>query len=795
MKFSESWLREWINPALDTNALCEQLSMAGLEVDGVEPVAADFSGVVVGEVVECGPHPDADKLQVTKVNVGDAEFLDIVCGAPNCRKGLKVAVAKVGAVLPGNFKIKKAKLRGQPSFGMLCSFSELGMGDDHSGILELPADAPIAQDFREYLQLDDHTIEIDLTPNRADCLGLKGVARELGVLNQQDVKQPEIAAIEPSIEGKRGIDIQAKQACPRYLGRIVEGVNMNAESPLWLTEKLRRSGVRSIDPVVDVTNYVLLELGHPMHAFDNDTLDGDIVVRFAEQDEALTLLDGNEIKVNNDTLVIADQSKALALAGIFGGLHSGVTTKSKNIFLEAAFFNPDDILGKSRQYSLHTDASHRYERGVDPALQFTAMHRATQLLLDIVGGKAGPIIEAVSDAHLPLRNTITLRHARITRVLGKEIEAARVKDMLERLGMQVQTSNDDYTVQAPSYRFDIAIEEDLIEEVARIYGYNNIENTAPLARLNMNARPENQLATGALKQSLLQQGFQEAITYSFVDPKKQALLFPEQAGLLLPHPISSDMSVMRVSLLPGLLAALSYNQKRQQINVKLFEQGLIFTPDNNEKTGVQQIPMIGAVMSGNTHDEHWSIRNRALDFFDLKAVCEQLIAFTGNSNEFEFVPAQHPAFHPGQCADIYYQGNVVGNLGAVHPQFAKKLGLSAQVFAFEMQLSAIFERKLPLASTISKYPINRRDLAVTVIEGLETGKLLKSIEKIGISELVGINLFDVYQGQGIEPGYKSLAISIWLQSTEKTLEDSDIQRSVDIVVNHLQDHFSATLRD
>jgi phenylalanyl-tRNA synthetase beta chain len=587
----------------------------------------------------------------------------------------------------------------------------------------------------------------------------------------------------------------APKACPRYLGRVIEGVDMSAASPLWLKEKLRRSGVRSIDPVVDVTNFVLLELGHPMHAFDNDALVGSVNVRFAEQDEPLRLLDGTDIKVNADTLVIADESKALALAGIFGGLESGVTEHSKNIFLESAFFNPDDILGKSRQYSLHTDASHRYERGVDPDLQFTAMHRATELLLEIVGGKPGPIVEAVSTQDLPQRNKITLRHARITRVLGKEIEAARVKDMLERLGMHVEATETTYTVEAPSYRFDIAIEEDLIEEVARIYGYNNIENTAPLARLNINEHPEKEIGLSKIKQSLLEQGFQEAITYSFVDPKKQSQLFPELEGLTLPHPISCDMSVMRVSLLPGLLGALSYNQKRQQLNIKLFETGLVFIPDAQEKTGVKQIPMVGGVLTGNTHDEHWGIENTAIDFFDAKAVCEKLLSFTGKANAFEFVRANHVAYHPGQCADIVLDGKVVGVLGAVHPQHAKRLGFSAKVFAFELAQEAIAEKDLPWAGVISKYPINRRDIAVTVSEDLEIGKLLKSIEKIGISDLVDLNLFDVYQGQGIEPGYKSLAISIWLQSVEKTLEDSDIQNSVDIVVRHLQDQFSATLRD
>ncbi|MBT1449749.1 phenylalanine--tRNA ligase subunit beta [Glaciecola sp. XM2] len=804
MKFSESWLREWVNPALDTNALCEQLSMAGLEVDGVEPVAGAFSGVVVGEVVTCTQHPDADKLQVTKVNVGEDELLDIVCGAPNCRQGLKVAVAKVGAVLPGDFKIKKAKLRGQPSFGMLCSFSELGMGEDHSGILELPQDAPVGQDIREYLQLDDHTIEIDLTPNRADCLGLKGVARELGVLNQLDVCEPVIESTSPTIDSVRGINLDAPDACPRYLGRVIEGVNVNAQSPLWLKEKLRRSGVRSIDPVVDVTNFVLLEMGHPMHAFDNDTLNGDITVRFAKSGEQITLLDGNDITINTDTLVIADEKNALALAGIFGGLHSGVTPDSKNIFLEAAFFNPDDILGKSRQYALHTDASHRYERGVDPALQHAAMERATALLLDIVGGKAGPVVEAVSQEHLPVRNKITLRHPRITRVLGKEIDSVRVSDMLTRLGMQVDATQTTYTVEAPSYRFDIAIEEDLIEEVARIYGYNNIENKAPLAHLQINAHPESEVSTRQLKTVLMEQGYLEAITYSFVDPKKQTLLFPNLEGLALPHPISSDMSVMRVSLLPGLLSALSYNQKRQQSNIKLFESGLIFTPSQQEKTGVLQVPMIGGVLCGNSHDEHWGIANRPLDFFDAKAMCEQLIAINGQSDMFEFVPFNEldddatfaqDAYHPGQSAAILSNGSVIGSIGAIHPKHQKALGLSGKVFGFEVQITALNARILPLAGVISKYPINRRDVAISVKESVQTGKLLKSIEKIGISELVDLNLFDIYQGQGIEPGYKSLAISVWLQSTEKTLEDVEIQKSVDTVITHLQDQFGATLRD
>jgi phenylalanyl-tRNA synthetase beta chain len=795
MKFSESWLREWVNPKIDTNALCEQLSMAGLEVDGVEPVAGEFSGVVDGEVIECGQHPDADKLQVTKIDVGAEELLDIVCGAPNCRKGIKVAVAIVGAVLPGPFKIKKAKLRGQASHGMLCSFSELGMGEDHSGILELPMDAPIGKDFREYLDLDDQIIEIDLTPNRADCLGLKGIAREVGVLNQLDVTSISAPINELSTQTARNITLQSPEACPRYLGRVIEKVDLSAESPLWLKEKLRRSGVRSIDPVVDVTNYVLLEMGHPMHAFDNAKLKGDIIVRHAKKDEKLTLLDGNEVTLLENTLVIADEEKALAMAGVFGGLDSGVQTHTTDIFLESAFFSPDAILGKSRQYGLHTDASHRYERGVDPSLQNAAMERATQLLLDIVGGNAGPITVAQSTEHLPQRKQVTLRAERLAKVLGENIEESRVTDILNRLGMNVIAADGTWKVNAPSYRFDIAIEEDLIEEVARVYGYNNINNAAPLARLNMTYKQEKVIDINSFKALLCAKGCQEAITYSFVDPKKQNLLFVDDKTLTLEHPISADMSVMRVSLLPGLLQALSNNQKRQQQNLALFESGLVFTADENADNGVNQVAKLSAVLSGNTAGEHWAIGSKARDFYDAKSLVEEILNLSAGHIQAEFVAAQKNIFHPGQCASIVVDGKEIGVVGAIHPQFEKPLGLNGRTFAFELNLADIEQRNLPTAQVISKFPAIRRDLAITVSNSVETGKLLKSIEKIGISELVSINLFDVYTGDGIEQGEKSLALSIWLQSIEKTLEDKEIQDTVDKVVRHLRDNFRAALRD
>ncbi len=795
MKFSEQWLREWVNPAISTNELSEQLSMAGLEVDDVSPVAQAFTGVVVGEVVECGQHPDADKLQVTKINVGGDELLDIVCGAPNCRLGIKVAVAMVGAVLPGNFKIKKAKLRGQPSFGMLCSFSELGMGDDHSGIMELPVDAPIGADVRTYLKLDDQSIEVDLTPNRADCLGMKGIAREVGVLNQLDVTEPEIPAVSTTIDDVRAIKLAAPQACPRYLGRVIKGVDLSRPSPLWMQERLRRSGTRSIDAVVDVTNYVLLELGHPMHAFDNAKLEGDVVVRMAEEGEKLTLLDENEVSLKANTLVIADSTKALAMAGIFGGLDSGVTSSTTDIFLESAFFAPDAIMGKARQYGLHTDASHRYERGVDPSLQLQAMERATQLLIDAVGGSVGPVIEAKDEIHLPKAKCITLRAARLSHVLGIDIAPDRVTDILNRLGLAVTSKDGAWEVVAPLYRFDMNIEEDLIEEVARVYGYNNIPNQAPVASLQMRESSEANIATSRFKDLLIDQGFQEAITYSFVDPKKQAMMFPDIEGLVLPHPISADMSVMRVSLLPGLLSALSYNQKRQQSNIRLFETGLRFTPDTTEKSGVQQQEMIAGVMSGNVAGEHWTIPSLALDFFDVKAVAEELIGLGIDAQDIEFRAEKHTAFHPGQCAGVYKNDKCIGFVGAIHPKLEKGLGLSGKTFAFELELVSISTRTLPWIKAISKFPVNRRDIAVTVEDSVDTGNILKCIEKLGVTDLIDLNLFDVYKGKGIEPGFKSLALSIWLQSSERTLEDADIQKSVDKVVQALEVNFKASLRD
>ncbi|WP_065979797.1 phenylalanine--tRNA ligase subunit beta [Pseudoalteromonas lipolytica] len=795
MKFSEKWLREWVNPAIDTQALSEQLSMAGLEVDGVEPAAAEFTGVVVGEVVECGQHPDADKLRVTKVNVGGDELLDIVCGAPNCRQGLKVAVATVGAVLPGDFKIKKAKLRGQPSHGMLCAFVELGISEEGDGIMELPADAPVGTDLREYLNLDDNIIDVDLTPNRGDCLGIKGLAREVGVLNSIDVNTLDIAPVAATIDDKVSIELVNDDACPRYLGRVIKGINLDAQTPLWMVEKLRRSGIRSIDPVVDVTNYVLLELGHPMHAFDLNAIEGGIKVRSAHASEELVLLDGNTAKLNESTLVIADHNKALAIAGIFGGEKSGVTESTSDILLESAFFNPVAIAGQARSYGLHTDASHRYERGVDFALQKDAMERATALLLDIVGGEAGPVVEAVANDKLPKVTEVRLRRERLDRVIGYHIDDAKVTDILTRLGLDVKIVDGVWSADVPSYRFDIRIEEDLIEEVARVFGYNSIPNVAPTAKLKMTNHNESHVAITKFRNTLVTRGYQEAITYSFVDPKAQAILHPQSDALILPHPISVEMSAMRVSLMPGLLASLVYNQNRQQPRVRLFEHGLKFLRDEQAENGVNQVAVIGGVISGLAHGEHWVQEKRPVDFYDLKGDVEALLAISNDMSRFEIKAEQSDGLHPGQSAVIYADGKKVGFFGAVHPQVQKSLDINNTAFVFEIEMSALEKRKLPEAVAVSKFPSNRRDIAILVEDHVKSGDIFKVIEKVGGNQLVDLNLFDVYKGKGIEPNYKSLAIALTLQAVDRTLEEKDINQVVDNVVAALVEQFNASLRD
>ena len=795
MKFSETWLREWVNPAVTTDELTHQITMAGLEVDDVIPAAGSFTGVKVGHVVECGQHPDADKLRVTKVDVGAEELLDIVCGAPNCRQGLKVAVATVGAVLPGDFKIKKAKLRGQPSHGMLCSFTELGIDVEADGIIELNTDAAIGTDIRDFLELNDVTIDVDLTSNRADCFSLRGMAREVGVLNRMDVKQPECDAVEGTIADVASIEVKAPAACPRYLGRVVKNINVSAETPLWMQEKLRRCGIRSIDPVVDVTNYVLLEQGQPMHAFDLAKIDGGIVVRMAEQGEKLTLLDGSEAELNADTLVVADHNKALAIAGIFGGEGSGVNSETQDVLLECAFFAPDAIRGRARSYGLHTDSSMRYERGVDYALQVSAMERATALLTSICGGEAGPVVAVESAADLPQPNRVALRRTKLDKLLGHEIASNDVVEILERLGMSVETTDEGWVAQAPTWRFDIAIEQDLIEEVGRIYGYDNIPNQAPVAALSMNDHREADQPLSRVRNLLVDRGYHEAITYSFVEPEQQKLVVPGIEPLVLPNPISADMSAMRLGLIQGLLNTVVRNQKRQQPRVRLFEYGLRFIPDNSAENGMAQEPMLAGVIAGPRSEEHWNQESATVDFFDMKGDVEAVLELTSSDKAFTFAATKHPALHPGQAAAILFEGKPVGVIGTVHPELERKFGLNGRTVVFELEWSAISSKVIPEAASVSKFPSNRRDIAVVVDDAVASGDVIQTCLAAGGELLTDASLFDVYVGKGVEDGKKSLAIALTLQSAERTLEEAEIAASVAAVVEDLATAHAAMLRE
>nr|PRK78251.1 Phenylalanine--tRNA ligase beta subunit [Haemophilus influenzae] len=626
-------------------------------------------------------------------------------------------------------------------------------------------------------------------------MSIAGIAREIGVVNKQLVNQPHFEAVPATISDKVQIDLQAPEACPRYLLRVIKNVNVKAPSPMWMQEKLRRCGIRSIDPIVDITNYILLELGQPMHAFDAAKVTQPVQVRLAKEGEELVLLDGSTAKLQSNTLLIADQNGPLAMAGIFGGAESGVNSETKDVILESAFFAPLAIAGRARQYGLHTDVSHRFERGVDFELARKAMERATALLLEICGGEAGEICEASSETHLPKVNTVQLRRSKLDALLGHHIETVSVTEIFHRLGFDVTYANDIWTVTSASWRFDIEIEEDLIEEVARIYGYNSIPNNAPLANLRMREHKESDLDLARIKTVLVDADYQEAITYSFVDPKIQSLLHPQQEALILPNPISVEMSAMRVSLISGLLGAVLYNQNRQQSRVRLFETGLRFVPDANAEFGVRQEFVLSAVITGTAKSEHWAGKAESVDFFDLKGDLESVLSLTEGGNRVRFVAKQFDALHPGQSAAIELDGQEIGFIGAIHPSISQKLGLNGKTFVFEILWNAIAARNVVQAKEISKFPANRRDLALVVADSVPAGELIAACKQAGGEKLVQVNLFDVYQGVGVAEGYKSLAISLTVQDNEKTLEDEEINAVISAVLAEVKQRFNAELRD
>ena len=789
MKISENWLREWVNPPIDSNILIEQLTMAGLEVETAEPAGFTLEKVIVGEVLAVKPHPDADKLSLCEVSNGE-DTVQVICGASNVRQGLKVAFAQVGATLP-ELTIKKAKLRGVESHGMLCSASELRIAEISDGILELPADAPIGTSIYQYLGLKDNLIEIDLTPNRGDCLSIAGVAREVSAINSVALKHTPDNIIKETIKDKFSVDLLAAEACPRYVGRIIKNIDASAQTPLWIQEKLRRSGLRPISPVVDVTNFVMIELGQPMHGFDFDKLEGGIRVRMASKGEKFTLLDQSEIECRSDSLVIADHRKAVALAGIMGGLDSSVQADTKNVFLEAAFFAPLEMAGKARSYAMHTDSSHRFERGVDPGLQVKAMHRATGLLLDIVGGEAGPLTDAEIPGSMPARPPVSLRYARIKRLLGIQISKEDVVKILESLNMQLEQQEQGWIVVPPSYRFDISIEADLIEEVGRLVGYNNIPGTKEAAHASMESFSEAQRSINEIRDVLVTQGFYEAVTYSFVSPEMQAILDPKQQTLALSNPISADMSVMRTRLLPGLVQALQHNMNRQQQRIRLFETGLCFIPDSD---GLRQTRHIAALISGSRENEGWHSRSEAVDFYDLKGNLESILGLSDLTN-FEFIKTTNPVLHPGQGADVLYKKEKVGFIGALHPTIMPKLDLTQPVFVFELELAPILSSKLPSFVEMSKFPSIRRDIALTVDTDINVQALIDCVFSIKSEILQEVFVFDVYTGKELRNNRKSVALGLILQDFSRTLVDEDVDKLVVNALKQLKKQYNAILRE
>jgi len=792
MKISEKWLREWIDPPLTAEQLAEQLTMAGLEVGSMDRVESDFSGVVVGCVLSVEGHPDADSLSVCSVDVGAGETRQIVCGAPNVQSGNCYPVALSGARLPGGVKIRATKLRGVQSMGMLCSESELGLGQDSDGIMELAVDAPVGKPLQDYLSLDDTVLELDLTPNRGDCLSMQGVAREIAALNRLVFRAKSIADVSDQVANRLPVELLAPEACPIYLGRVIDGIDPAAVTPEWMRERLRRSGVRPLHPVVDVTNYVLLELGQPMHAFDLRKLDNGIKVRWAERGEKLVLLDEREVSLDTDVLVIADHSRPVAMAGVMGGLHSAVTHETRSIMLESAFFDPLAIAGRGRRHGLHTDASHRFERGVEPGLQWQAIQRATELIVQIAGGRPGPIEEARSDPDLPMRQPIELRRQRLASLLGLTVADDRVIEVLQGLGLMVAEVPGGWSATPPAHRFDLQIEADLIEEVARLVGYDEIPETPlPSAAIPMPVS-ESRIEVDHVRDRMAALGYQEAITYSFVDPNLQSLLFPNLTPLALSNPISSDLSVMRVSLWPGLLATLKENASRQQERVRIFECGVKFFP---EETDIKEINSIAGLVTGERLPEQWGTQKHAADFFDIKSDIESILRLGRNFAGLSLRAETLDALHPGQSARVLLRGAPIGWVGALHPELQRKLGFKGQVFLFELDLDGVTTANVPAYVPISRYPRLRRDLAFVVPVSIPTSELLDCARAAAGELLAEIRLFDVYQGKGIDSGLKSVALGLILQESSRTLTDQEADDVVANVGQALRREFSASLRE
>ena len=799
MQFSESWLRSLCNPPLDTETLCHVLTMAGLEVEEVKTVAPEFSGVFVAQVLTVKKHPDADKLNLCTVDAGQGDPLHIVCGAPNVAAGLKVPCAVVGARLPG-MHIKQAKVRGVESSGMLCSSRELGLMDDQGGLWVLPEEAVIGENIRSCLDLDDHLITIKLTPNRADCLSVLGIARELSALTGAPLTLPvlpDALSVAASHQDQRTIVLDAPDACPRYCGRILRGVNAQTRTPEWIKQRIERSGIRSISAVVDITNYVMLELGQPLHAFDNAKLSGDIHVRLAQGNEKLLLLNGQEIEPATNMLLIADEQRALALAGIMGGEPSSVTAATTDIFLESAFFAPATIAGKARTLGFSSDASHRYERGVDFNLPRLAIERATALILACGGGQAGSITEAVSPEHLPGRPAVELRPARATKVLGIDVTPERAAALLRGLGLDVVQKDDRLMVTPPSFRFDIEIEEDLIEEIARLHGYDNIPSAPPVARSAMMPAAEFSRGPMQIRHAVAERDYHEIVTYSFVDAAWEADFSSNTSTdatqpIVLANPIASNMSVMRSTLIGGLVDTLVTNRKRQTERVRIFELGRCFfrTADNTPVAGFEQPLRLAGLAAGFAAPEQWGLLSRRVDFYDVKADVEALFS----PNKLSFEAMVHPALHPGRSARVMLNGQPVGVLGELHPRWVEKYSLGQAPVVFELELAALSMTPRTEYTEVSRLPTVIRDLALVVDQAQAASAVRDALLAAAPLVVRDILLFDVYQGKGLSDNQKSLAFHIVMQDTQRTLEDAEIEDVIAQLLAVAQNNFGALLR-
>ncbi len=794
MQFSENWLRSLVNTDLDSEALSHALTMTGLEVEEMQAIAAPFSKVVVAKILTAVKHPDADRLQVCTVDVGLAEPVQIVCGAANARVGLIAPCALVGAELPG-FSIKQAKVRGIESFGMLCSSKELGITEEATGLLELDNDAVIGQSIREHLDLDDHLFTLKLTPNRSDCLSLKGIARDVAAITGASTSFDAISPVVAELSDVKNIVVTEQVACPRYCGRLIRGINAKGATPSWMLKRLERSGLRSISAVVDVTNYVLLALGQPMHAFDANQLNGDLAVRFAKEGESLTLLNDQVITLKADDLVIADASGAVALAGVMGGKDSSVGDETVDIFLESAFFTPAVITGKARRLGLSTDSSYRFERGVDFGNTRNALEYATALIQQICGGKVAEVTEHISA--LPSRHPVKLRLARLISVLGIPFTPEKVAQLLSQLGFAFTTADEVFIITPPSFRFDINIEEDLIEEIARLHGYDHIPATPPVAALTMLEAPEAKSPLNKLRDCLVASGYQEVVNYSFVDESWERDLLGNASPIKLKNPIASNLSVMRTSLWGGLLDTLVYNLNRKQDRAMLFEVGATYfnQSSQNSSAAFLETTVISGLAYGSAKPEQWSADASELDFFEVKAHVDALLGGASAHKQVTYEKAEHITLHPGQTARILLNGVPIGWLGKLHPKWQQHYSLSKSTFLFELQAEAVLNRQIPSYQEVSKLLPIRRDLAVVVDADLAVNSLLNAVEKANIPLILEVALFDLYQGQGIPENKKSLALSVLMHDTQKTLTDADADTAIANLLSLLQNNFAATLRN